>query len=197
MDCIQTITIVVWPQLGMSLLNMPFCISFDFLLAYIIFNTSVSEVCLVALRSVRGCSYSNSIHQMAVVGGLAGATAFRLLPHLSSAQIQMVLSHTLTVCHIFPPAMSLLISIWNCCRWLPQMNARALGELKQIKSFAGPPMCYCLLQEEGRNPSLPWTDQKPHSYSPEVGHLSSSLWAESNLTYVHQMVDSHNYYSAG
>lgn len=76
---------------------------------------------------------------MAVAGGLVGAAAVRLFPLLSSAHNQMVHSHTLTVCHIFPPAMSLLISVWNCCRWLPQMNARALGELKQIKSLAGPP----------------------------------------------------------
>lgn len=176
---------------------MPFCISFHFLLVYIIFNSSVSEACLAALLSGRGCSYSSSIHQMAAAGGLAGAAPIRLLPRLSSAQNQMVLSHTLTVCHIFPPAMSLLVSIWNCCRWLLQMKARALGELKQIKYLAGPLMCYCLLQEEGRNQSLPWTDQRPYSYTPEVGHLSSSLWTESNLTYAHQMVDSHNYYSAG
>lgn len=58
-------------------------------------------------------------------------------------------------------------------------------------------MDYCLPPEEGRNPSLLQADKRGYSYSPEVGHLSSYPWAESNLTYVHQMVDSHSYYSTG
>jgi len=58
-------------------------------------------------------------------------------------------------------------------------------------------MDYRLPPEEGRNPSLPRADKRCYSYSPEVGHLLSCPWAESNLTYVHQMVDSHSYYSTG
>lgn len=190
MGCIQTISNVVWPQLDKT---------FVFLL---ISCWPISSFTLLCHKRV---------WQLYAAAGAAPAPAASIrwlqrealqeLPPSGCSHFlahnQMVHSHTLTVCHIFPPAMSLLISVWNCCRWLPQMNARALGELKQIKSLAGPLMYYCLLQEERRNLSLPWTDQRPYSYSPEVGHLSSSPWAESNLTYVHQMVDSHNYYSAG
>lgn len=51
--------------------------------------------------------------------------------------------------------------------------------------------------EEGRNRSLPRADKRCYSCSPEVGHLSSYPWAESNPTYAHQMVNSHIYYSTG